>query len=486
MKSIALDVHRLPVRLVRDDRQVIATSFSFGFLDKSRVQSLLQRVSQLSEEEVERQLHRVIASFKSRHSDIRKTLEENFATVRSGFALPNLSSARQLLIGAYFTSEYSFASAALFNPSIVPHPNQDRLTPGQQRFLMSLRAVGEGHVSSIVFRTGVVDADGSIRIDATGPHSDAARLANDQKYSKGLFWRKLKDLAINGEITQWIMDKLGEWFTYPELQNAIHAAHEAGLEKADLGEVSEGMTWLAKSNYQIELAAGTDIDDIVIFPRSSNESRGIEDVRLVRFIEDDGSAWYYGTYTAYNGIRILPQLLETRDFRWIGIHTLNGKSARNKGMALFPRRIDGQYVMCSRIDGENLYIMMSDNVYFWNNADLLKFERQPWEFVQVGNCGSPIETPEGWLLITHGVGPMREYCLGAMLLDLHDPRKVIGRLRQPLLVPNEDERNGYVPNVVYSCGSMVHGERLIIPYGISDCASTFASVSLRQLIESMM
>jgi predicted GH43/DUF377 family glycosyl hydrolase len=236
----------------------------------------------------------------------------------------------------------------------------------------------------------------------------------------------------------------------------------------------------------LELSREADASELVIFPQTSNESHGIEDLRMVRFVDDDGSVTYYGTCTAFDGYRVLPQLIETRDFLGIGVHTINGARAQNKGMALFPRRIGGHYVMCSRIDGENLYIMVSDIVHFWETAELLQKPRCPWEFVQIGNCGSPLETPAGWLLLTHGVGPMRTYCIGAMLLDLNDPLKVIGCLDEPLITPTEKERDGYVPNVAYSCGAMIHNGNLFLPFATSDMITRFAMVSLDSLLDRLI
>ena len=248
----------------------------------------------------------------------------------------------------------------------------------------------------------------------------------------------------------------------------------------------ERIRWLARSNYYLTFPDDCDISEVVIYPVTENESRGIEDARFVRFVDDDGSVTYYGTYTAYNGFNILPQLLETTDFRHFRITTLNGEYAQNKGAALFPRRIDGWYWMISRADGENLYAMRSDNIRFWNEAQPLQTPTYPWEFVQIGNCGSPLETKEGWLLLTHGVGPMRRYCIGASLLDLDDPTRVIAQMKEPLLAPNEREREGYVPNVVYSCGALIHNGDLVMPYAMSDSATSIATVPVRELLDHML
>jgi len=279
-----------------------------------------------------------------------------------------------------------------------------------------------------------------------------------------------------------VLDSLADSFTSDQLEHAITEARATAPDELAVEESLEDIHWLARSNYQLELSPRTNASEVVIFPQTSNESHGIEDLRMVRFVDDDGTITYYGTCTAFDGHRILPQLIETQDFLKIGVHTINGACAQNKGMALFPRRIDGHYVMCSRIDGENLYIMFSDIVHFWESAELLQMPRAPWEYVQIGNGGSPLETSEGWLLLTHGVGPMRTYCLGAMLLDLDDPLKVIGCLDEPLIAPTERERDGYVPNVAYTCGAMVHHGQLYLPFATSDMITRFAMISLDSLL----
>jgi predicted GH43/DUF377 family glycosyl hydrolase len=312
------------------------------------------------------------------------------------------------------------------------------------------------------------------------------RIVPDKQYDKPLFRRKLKDIGVYQGAVDLVLDRLGDSFTSAQLEHAITEAREAAPEKLQLEETLQGIRWLARSNYLLQLSREAEASEVVIFPQTSSESHGIEDLRMVRFVDDDGTITYYGTCTAFDGYRALPQLIETRDFLEIGVHTVNGARAQNKGMALFPRRIGGHYVMCSRIDGENLYIMLSDIVHFWETAELLQTPRYPWEFVQIGNCGSPLETPAGWLLLTHGVGPMRSYCISAMLLDLHDPLKVIGWLDEPLITPTERERDGYVPNVAYTCGAMIHNGYLYLPFATSDTITRFAMVSLHRLLERLV
>ena len=481
----SLKVRRLPVRFTSDIRRVIPRFFDPG--GEPRFRSLIERVGQLDDAEVDRLLDEVFLKFRTRHRNIAAVFEEDYRMAVSTIGLSdNFSRNRRLLVGSYFTAEYSIESAALFNPSIVPHLNQENLPAGAVRFIMSLRATGEGHVSSIVFRTGVIYSDQRIQMDPPARLTRPIHIVPDHHYDKLLFHRKLKDIGVYKGAVDLVLDRLDTSFTLTQLEHAITEARKAAPEKLQLEETLRGIRWLARSNYQLELAKEAEASEVVIFPQTSNESHGIEDLRMVRFVDDDGTVTYFGTCTAFDGYRVLPQLIETRDFIRIGVHTVNGARAQNKGMALFPRRIGGHYVMCSRIDGENLYIMYSDIVHFWETAELLQTPRHPWEFVQIGNCGSPLETPAGWLLLTHGVGPMRTYCIGAMLLDLNDPLKVIGSLDEPLLTPTEHERDGYVPNVVYTCGSMIHNGQLYLPFATSDMITRFASVSLDRLLERLM
>lgn len=490
IQHTSIPVQRLPVRFVGDDRWVITRLFLPGGGD--RTCRLFERVARLSDDQVEQTLSRVIEDFCHRHNDIKTVFNDHFktavATLRDAGMEDvveecRLSDARRLLIGSYFTMEYSVASAALFNPSIVPHPDQSNVPNGHLRFIMSLRATGEGHLSSIVFRTGLIHPDHSIEVDPPGPFIHRAKPSPNPLYVKQLFRRKLHDIAISETAVDLVMNRLPERFTMAELEHAISEACHDEPTELQSEETTESMLWLARENYQIHLQQGADISEIVFFPQSENESRGIEDLRLVPFVDDDGSESLIGTYTAYNGYHVLPQLMQmSSGVSDIHIHTLNGDCVQNKGMSLFPRRINGHYCMCSRIDGENMYIMYSDILQFWETAEILQAPKHPWEFIQVGNCGSPLETPAGWLLLTHGVGPMRSYCIGAMLLDLDDPLKVIGHLEEPLLMPTEEEREGYVPNVVYSCGALIHNDNLYLPYAMSDTATGFAMVELDALL----
>ena len=468
-----------------DIRRVITRFFDPG--GEARIRKVIERVSKLSGAQVDRLLDEVFLKFRTRHGNIASALEENYRMAMAMIETSDeFSQNRRMLIGSYLTAEYSIESAAIFNPSIVPHHNQRDLPAGAVRFIMSLRATGEGHVSSIVFRTGVVYSDHEIQIDPPSRFTNPVRVVPDKQYDKPLFRRKLKDIGVYDEVADLVLDRLADSFTSTQLEHAITEVRAAASEKLQIETAFQDIRWLAHSNYQLKLSKETDVSEVVIFPQTSNESHGIEDLRMVRFVNDDGTITYYGTCTAFDGYRVLPQLIETSDFLRIGVHTINGACVQDKGMALFPRRIGGHYVMCSRIDGENLYIMVSDIVHFWETAELLQTPRSPWEFVQIGNCGSPLETREGWLLLTHGVGPMRTYCIGAMLLDLNDPLKVIGWLDEPLITPTERERDGYVPNVAYTCGAMIHNEQLYLPFATSDMITRFAMVSLDSLLNRLI
>lgn len=458
-----------------------------------RVQNVIQRVNSLDDEAVHALLDNVLAEFAGRHSDLERILESHCQRVQK-FLGPGFKpgGARRLLLGSYLTAEYSLESAALFNPSIVAHPCQDGVPPGSVRFIMSLRATGEGHISSIEFRSGILDEHGTVSVDPTGRHVTTPEVELEASYNKDLFQRKLREMGVDDGFAREAMGRLAEPFTLGQLTRSLEETQEGReAEPRPRQQVRserrtrDAMRWLAEANYQVRFPADIPLPGRIIFPVSTSESNGIEDARFVRLADDDGSLTYYATYTAYNGKTILPNLLETTDFLTFRVRTLNGPAVQNKGMALFPRRLAGRYAMISRQDNENLFLMFSDHLHFWHTTQKLIQPIQPWEFMQIGNCGSPIETEAGWLLLTHGVGPMRKYCIGALLLDLEDPSKVIGRLAEPLLSPDESEREGYVPNVVYSCGSMVHQGRLITPYAMSDWASSIATVSLDTLLERL-
>jgi predicted GH43/DUF377 family glycosyl hydrolase len=459
----------------------------FNPVGEERPLRLLARILSLPEEETVAMLAQVLAEFKTRHQRLLDYFLVRFEFVRH--LLPTdqpLSEDRKLLIGAYFTHEYSLEAAALFNPSIVPHPDQAGLPDGTLRFILSLRATGEGHISSITFRTGTIDAGGKILVDMPSRYVTTPDHIPPISYDKTIFWRQLQELGVADNIAETIFKTLSEGFTVDELGQEIqYLRRYAQHRNSEFDRTASRLLNLAKSNYEVIYSPDQPLTERVIFPIAPNESNGIEDARFVQFKDDDGVVTYVATYTAYDGRVTIPQLLETSDFLRFSVCTLNGPEVQNKGMALFPRRIRGQYVMLSRQDAENLYLMYSDDLHFWHTKVPLLKPTYSWEFLQIGNCGSPIETEAGWLVISHGVGPMRKYSIGAFLLDLEDPSRVIGRLTQPLLSPDESEREGYVPNVVYSCGSLVHAGLLILPYAMSDSASSFATIPLTDLLGEM-
>jgi predicted GH43/DUF377 family glycosyl hydrolase len=474
------------VRLVPDARRVIVKPFLPGeevFPDgRSRIEVVARRILAMDESVVRTTLEAVRKDFDGRHRDLDAVLRTNFELVATRVDLgDDLSAERILLLGAYFSHEYSIEAAALGNPSVVVAPDQSGLAPEETRFVMSLRAIGEGHISSIEFRSGVIGADMRISLDPTSRHAETGRRVGTA-YDKDFFESKLAELGALNEFAHLVLADLGRRFTMPDLEAALRRLDEEGVDRVLSVETSHILHWLASSNYRIEFPPGNDISERVIFPGGPTESHGMEDVRLVRFVHDDGTVVYYGTYTAFDGHQILPQLIETDDFVEFRIATLSGRAAQNKGIALFPRKLDGEFVALGRQDNVNNFLMRSPDVRVWHETSKIQEPKRPWELIQLGNCGSPIETDAGWLVITHGVGPFRRYSLGALLLDLDDPCRVIGHLAEPLLTPREDEREGYVPNVVYSCGSMIVGDHLVVPYGFADVGAGIATVRLDELL----
>ncbi len=439
----------------------------------------------LPEPAVRAQLDETYDRFSSRHFDFSSVLEQAFSSVLRHIPAPDeLSLERRRLVGAYFTQEYAIDAAALSNPSLVRAPFQDGVESGSLRVIMSLRSIGEGHLSSIQLRSGVVGADGQLRVDET---TRFARTATHRPpmYEKLLFQMKLAELDSNTATAQRVLELLPEHFRAEQLHAATREVEQASAHDQGALQVMRTIHWLASSNYESTFHGDSEVSERVIFPASPTESQGMEDARFVRFTYDDGSVTYFATYTAYDGYRILPQLIETRDFVSFRVSTLNGAAAVNKGIALFPRKVGGSFLALGRLDNENSQLIRSDNVRFWHDREPLQEPREPWELIQLGNCGSPIETEAGWLVLTHGVGPMRRYCLGALLLDLDDPARVLGRLRTPLLEPEEDERNGYVPNVVYSCGGIAHAGWLVLPYGFSDVATRVATWRMDDVLSAL-
>ena len=419
-----------PLRLKADPSRVVVRPFHLAWQgnasEPGRARRLVDAVLTLDDREIGRQLKIVMRDFEQRHWQTRKVFLKRFTQVCAllDLKLEGIGDKRQQLIGAYFCHEYSYAAAALMNPSIVPHPDQTGLDRNTVRVLMSLRAVGEGHISSIAFREGLVSASGGFELAPEPPFATAA----DAPDVDGIF--------EDGPVSV---------YRHPD----------------------------------------SNLSGTVIFPVTPAQANGLEDLRLTHFVHDDGTAEYIGTYTAYSGRDIRSELMRTHEFRKIELCPLSGDAARNKGMALFPRKIDGRYMMVGRQDGQNLFLLTSDDLTIWNGGELLMRPKYPWEFVQIGNCGAPILLDEGWLVLTHGVGAMRQYAIGAVLLDRDDPSKILGRTRHPILTAEDDDRNGYVPNVVYTCGAMKVGDQLFMPYGISDSSIGFAFLPLTELLAAM-
>ena len=506
-----------------DSSRIIAR---FLYLDDERSANIIRKVLAMPEKEVNIAMSQLLRGFSRRHRNISKIFDKHFVRLAPIFDKievneEDLSMAQKALIGSYFTLEYSIESAAFFNPSIVEDPDQSEIRSDEKRVIFSFRATGEGHISSVVFRSGILDKHNNLTIEPAGKMLAEADKIIRNTYNKKKFRKKLDGMQDHGTVIppavvdnideiqdpenmipsgilenhekteekgnvispDFILDKLGDSFTYGELMKNLEKAVKDPDLTEDQIKIINQMMWLASSHYEIHFSIDSSISERVIFPISATEQRGIEDARFVKFTDDNGEITYYATYTAFDGMTILPKLISTKDFYDFKVLPINGEIARNKGMALFPRKINGKYAMLCRIDGVNNYIAYSDSINIWREAKIIMEPKYSWELVQVGNSGSPIETKDGWLVITHAVGSMREYTLGAALYELENPEKEIGRLSSPLMVPNEEEREGYVPNVIYSCGSMIHNEDLIIPYAMSDHASTYATVNLKELLD---
>lgn len=478
---------RTKIILKPDPSRVLLRFFPYG--NKERMLRIITRIISLSNDEIKKQLDHVLDHFEGRHINIRGMLRSHYDNV-SPVMVTDIepTEERCLLIGAYFTSEYALESAALFNPSIVPHPDQSNMEKGNLRFVMSLRAIGEGHISSLSFRSGIISNSYDIILEETSEFVTVGETVLNPTYEKSCFALKLYEVGFENDFSKEILGPLPDEFTFSALDNEIKSVKIRHRRQTSLfSETLRAINTLAECNYEIGFSDKQRLSERVIFPYASNEQKGIEDARFVRFFDEESKkATYYATYTAYNGTTSFPQLIETDDFLNFRFITLNGSAVRNKGMALFPRKVDGKYVMLSRQDNENIFIMSSDNIHFWHEAKLIMRPSYPWGFVQLGNCGSPIETDKGWLVLTHHVGPMRRYCIGAMLLDLENPSKVIGRLTEPLLEPDDNEREGYVPNVVYTCGALLYGDKLVMPYAMSDYATSIALVDMDRLMKKLL
>lgn len=426
-----LELFDHPMRLHADPSRVVVRPFHIAWATaspgaESRTQRMVRAVLEMSPGEARDQLETVLKDFEARHWQTRRVFMTRYDEIEKLLNLDGsqIGDEKRQLIGAYFCHEYSYAAAALMNPSVVPHFDQTGMPAGSQRILMSMRAVGEGHISSVAFREGIVTDRNELQLAPEPPFATAA-------------------------------DAVGDELEMPTGPVTVYRHRDSTL-------------------------SGT-----VIFPITEQQSKGLEDLRLVKFTHDDGEDEWIGTYTAYNGSAIQSEMMRTKDFRAFDLVPMSGSASRNKGMALFPRKIGGKYMMIGRQDGENVFIIDSDRIDHWDEGQLLLKPEYPWELVQMGNCGPPIETEAGWILLTHGVGAMRKYSIGAALLDLNNPTKVIGRTKEPILAAADQDREGYVPNVVYSCGAIRHGDKLFIPYGIADSSIGFAFVEIEKLLAAM-
>jgi predicted GH43/DUF377 family glycosyl hydrolase len=483
-------VTRTDVRLLPDLSRVLARLFVPGEelpSNVSRLSPLMQRVLAVDEDQAEALVADILDRFKGHQPDLYSDLLDHFEQIAGRLGTqPELSEAQRLLLGAYFTADYSVEGAALCNPSMVPHPDQGGLAPGETRFVLSLRGIGEGHISSIQFRSGVIGADCRIRLDPTSGHLHEGKVRTSL-YSKEHVAAQLAAAGVgNNEIAELIVDSLPDSFTDSELETGVGSIHSQLLARQAAQETIESLRLITAADYTVDFPHDSRLDERILFPYGPTEKRGMEDARFVRFTNDSGVASYYATYTAFDGAHIAPQMLHTIDFTSFEVSQLSGPAATNKGMALFPRKIAGRYAALSRWDRERIALTTSSDAWYWDLPVTIQTPEQPWESVQLGNCGSPIETPEGWLVITHAVGPMRTYTLGAILLDLDQPTQIRAKLSTPLMVPEGSERQGYVPNVLYSCGSMLRGDKIVLPYSWSDYATTIALIDLPGLLDCML
>ena len=480
---------RLDLTMAPDDRRVVIKLFVPGEdaqLVQNRASRLIERILQLDEDEIGRLLEDVLGRFAARHHDILGVFQHHYDLVSHRVpAELELSPSARTLIGAYFSHEFSVEAAALCNPSMVPHPDQSDLEPGQLRSAISLRQIGEGHISSIGFCTALLGPGPTIRIeDRTGPLMIGQRTG--AKHQRDLLAAGLAEEEIDNEASAYVLSALPERYDYEEFEDIIGHLPGELLARTTTQDTLEAIRRIVATDYAVAFPATVPLDHRVLWPATPAESNGMEDARFVQVCEPDGRPLYQATYTAYDGRHIGGRMLTTRDLRHFEVTALRGPAARNKGMALFPRPVNGKHLALCRSDGETLGLSTRDEKMWWQDPVPLLLPHRGWDLIQVGNCGSPVETEAGWLVLTHGVGPMRRYAIGAMLLDLDEPQRVIADLPHGLLEPDEVEREGYVPNVVYSCGGLVHDGRFWLPYGASDVRVGFACVDLDRLLRRMV
>ena len=483
------EVRRHPLRVAPDPSRVITQLYVPGHAlpggREERASGVVDQILALDDHGVDRALADLIDRFGGRHRDLRRSLAHHADRISNRLRPgTELSTERWLLLGAMFTHEYSVEAAAVCNPSVVAWTDPSTHTMGGTPFVMSVRQIGEGHRSSIGFRTGQLGDGGEVVLDARGAFASAGTIEHPPLDAE-TFRVLAHGSDDDTQATDWVLDHLGDRFTVDQLDARLSQLEAQRDTRRNVVDTARRLRRLGARTYTASFASTSELSERVLYPSTSAECNGLEDARFVRFVDDDATVTYHATYTAYDGSRIAQQLLTTTDFTTFSSSPLVGPAAANKGMALFPRRIHGRYAAMTRQDGATNAVAFSDDLVRWPTASPVACSIEPWEAVQVGNCGPPIETPEGWLVLTHGVGPMRTYSIGAWLLDLDEPTKLVGRLRAPLLAPRRDEMNGYVPNVVYSCGGLIHGSTLLIPYGISDASIGFATLDTRELLAEL-
>lgn len=482
-----LSTLRRPGAVLRPDpARVLIRPFHQG--DPVRKTRIVARLARLTAAEAKRAADALLYRFESRHRGFASLLDRLFLSVSDSLPTDHtLTPAHRLLIGGAFAQEYSLEAAALFNPSIVPHPDQSGVGADSVRFVLSLRATGERHLSSLVFREGEIGPSGEVRMYSPSPYVYEGEREENPIFNALLFREKLVEIGAWNDVSKAVMTDFGGEFSQHEFEVAIEQFQRQNRELSSREKNTiRRVRSLLHSHYRLFFPESGDLSERAIYPVGPAEQAGIEDARFVRFVQDDGTPTYYAIYTAFDGAVALPQLLHTDDFLRFSVSTLNGPEVENKGMALFPRKIGGYFAMVGRQDNENLFLMYSDSMLFWREKRLLLRPTFTWECVQIGNSGAPLETEAGWLLFTHGVGPMRTYSIGAVLLDRDDPSRVIGRLSEPVLTPTASEREGYVPNVVYSCGAMIHRGVVVLPYAASDYVTRFATMDLAELLEKLL
>jgi predicted GH43/DUF377 family glycosyl hydrolase len=479
---------RADAELLPDPARVVARLFLPGeelHLARSRASEIVARVMAIDEAEVERLVAALLTDFDRRHRDYEQILIKHAGIVAARVVhRDELTPARTLLLGATFTAEYAIEAAALCNPSAVLHPDQSGLGAGQVRVAISLRGIGEGHLSSIAFCSAIAGPGASWEFESRPvPLSVAVNTA--ATWQRDHLRAVLAEQSRLDELSESVLQALPAEFQSPDLERAIAATHYDLLTRSGSATTVELLRKTVSSAYTASFPLDSDLGQRVLAPTAEEESNGMEDARFTYFVGDDGAGEYRATYTAYDGRQIAPRLLVSSDLRIFHAHRLAGPAARNKGMALFPRKVKGEHLCLCRSDGESTSLASSSDGYVWSNSKHLQGPQAPWEMLQVGNCGAPIETDQGWLVLTHGVGPMRVYVIGAILLDLDDPSQVIGRVRSPIVLPGPDETDGYVPNVVYSCGAFVHDGILWIPYGVDDSRIRVAYLDLESLLAEL-